>query len=430
MKSDRSVRFPMLTRREFAGAAVAGLAAATPALARRLGHGGAVYDRGSNVGFRRGINIYHMMREPKRLKGDFPWPPYGDALHEMADAEMAELHAVGFDFVRLAITPDIFSLTSGGQNEQLFGMLKGNIDRFLRAGLQVLVDLHPQPKDNPGYTSTDIVADIDGDAFQRYTQTVAQFARHLRDAPRGQVAFELMNEPELGYARWQPMLERLHDAARQQAPDLLIFLTGSQQRYDTLLRLDTAPFSGSNVVYSFHYYEPHEFTHQGVPGERAYVVGIPWPASSSTLEETTSRVNAFIDHNAKVSDDQKTTLKAKADAVVNTYFAHGWGPNDIATHLGQVANWADSNGIPRERIVMSEFGVERTVGRWAGAEEPDRLRWLQAVSHAAEARHFGWALWCYSGPAGMTLANEYPARTLDNATLEAIGLRAAADRAQ
>jgi aryl-phospho-beta-D-glucosidase BglC (GH1 family) len=423
--------FSLFTRRQFAGAgAMAGLMAAVPAAARHHDRGSAGYSGGS-IGFRRGINIYHMMREPKRLpNGQFPWPPYEDSLHQMSDLEISKLRSVGFDFVRLAITPDIFTITQGDQGEQLYGILKSQIQRFLRAGLQVLVDLHPVANDNPGYTSTELVADIDGDSFKRYTNTVTQFARHLRDAPRGQVAFELMNEPELSYTRWQPMLERLHDAARQQAPDLLIFLTGSQQRYDTLMRLNTAPFSGSNVVYSFHYYEPHEFTHQGAGGDRTYVVGVPWPTSGASQDATITRINAYIDHNAKLPDDQKTITKAKADSVINQYFARGWGPNDIATHFGEVAQWADSNGIPRERIVVSEFGVARTLGRWVGAAEADRQRWLQAVSRAAEGRRFGWALWAYSGPAGMTLANEYPARTLDNATLTAIGLQPATTAGQ
>jgi len=428
MRSDRRAPFSLLTRRQFAASAVAaGLtAAATPLAARRRDRAGSGFDRGpgGGIGFRRGINIYHMMREPKRQPdGRFPWPPYGDALHAMSDAEIAELRAVGFDFVRLAITPDIFSITTGRENGEVYGMLKDVIGRFLRAGLQVLADLHPQANDNPGYGWSEIVADIDGESFQRYTAMVSQFARALRDMPRNQVALELMNEPETSAARWTPMLQRLHEAARQSAPDLLIFLAGAQQRYDTLTHLDVSPYSGSNVVYSFHYYEPHDFTHQGVGKDRAYAVSMPWPTSSSTAEETIARVNEYIDHKVNLPDDAKTSAKAKADEAVNAYFARGAGPNDIATAFGQVAQWADSNGIPRERVVMSEFGVERTVGKFAGAQEPDRLRWLEAVRTAAEARHFGWALWSYSGPAGMTLANEYPARTIDNATLTALGLR-------
>jgi hypothetical protein len=200
-------------------------------------------------------------------------------------------------------------------------------------------------------------------------------------------------------------------------------MAGSQQRFDTMTGLDVAPYSGSNVIWSFHYYEPHEFTHQGIGKARAYTIGMPWPTGSSTPAETIARVNAYIDHDVNLPDDAKTTAKAEADAAVNAYFAKGSGPEDIARDFGRVAQWADSNGISRERIVLSEFGVERTVGHYAGAPEPDRLRWLEAVRRAAEARRFGWALWSYSGPAGMTLANEYPARTLDNATLLALGLR-------
>lgn len=424
----------LLTRRQFAGTAAAMglLASATPAMARHHDdfRGGDHRGGGGDFGFRRGINIYHMMREPKRLpNGDFPWPPYSDAYHQMSDAEIADLRAIGFDFVRLAITPDIFSITSGARNDELYGILEKTIDRFLSAGIRVLADLHPTATDNPGYTTKDIVADIDGDSFARYARTVTEFARKLATMPKGRVGLQFLNEPEIAGGadtpKWQQMAERLHGAAREGSSDLLVFLTGTQETAPGLMALELTPFRGSNVAYSFHYYEPHTFTHQGV-AQRGEQVGLPWPTTASSEEATVSRVNAFIDSNGKGAADQKTSDKAAADSVVRTYFSQGATPSAIAATLGQVGTWADSNGVPRQRVVMTEFGVERTVGKYFGAPDADRLRWLAAVRTIAERQGFGWALWSYSGPTGMTLANEYPARTFDNATLQAIGLHPAA----
>jgi aryl-phospho-beta-D-glucosidase BglC (GH1 family) len=433
MKSGRGP-FSLITRRQFAGVAAAAgvVAAANPALARHHYHGypdrgGAGFSGGGGIGYRRGINIYHMMREPRRQPdGQFPWPPYADALHQMSDAEIATLRQIGFDFVRIAITPDIFSIVTGHQSDALYAILSQTIERFLRVGIKVIADFHPVASDNPGYTMSELVADENGPAFDGYLGTVERFARALTALPQDMVSFDLMNEPPLGgrnRSRWQPMMERLHGAARQAAPDLLIVLTGAQGAPDALMDVDPAPFSGSNVAYSFHYYEPHTFTHQGVAPARANLTAIPWPSSTATEDETISRVNAFIDHKPGMRDDEKTTAKANADSTVNAYFSTGAGPGDIVSALGSIANWGDSNGIPRERILMTEFGVVRTVGHSQGAAEADRLRWLQTVRQAAEDRRFGWALWSYSGPGGMTLANEYPARTLDNATLKALGLR-------
>ena len=115
------------------------------------------------------------------------------------------------------------------------------------------------------------------------------------------LALELMNEPQYGWdapttERWQRMLELLHQGARAQAPDLLLVVTGARGGDATGLKaLDPAPFAASNVLFSFHYYEPHDFTHQGVvsPNPSAshwrFISGLPYPAKSGDVDRVWAR---------------------------------------------------------------------------------------------------------------------------------------------
>ena len=85
----------------------------------------------------------------------------------------------------------------------------------------------------------------------------------------------------------------------------------------------------------------------------------------------------------------------------------------MARDFAQASAWAKANGVAAQQVLLGEFGVSRTTGPYVGAAEADRLLWLATVRTAAERAGFGWCLWSYSGPVGMTLANGFPARSLD-----------------
>jgi len=116
------------------------------------------------------------------------------------------------------------------------------------------------------------------------------------------------------------------------------------RRWNSLGELDqlALPATDRNIIVTFHYYTPMEFTHQGASWtpEFANLSGVTW----------------------------------------GTAFDRDRLKNDFA----KVAAWAERSKRP---ILLGEFGaLER-----AGAAQ--RVVWTDAVARAAEAQGFGWSYW-------------------------------------
>src|SRR5271169_6292531 len=94
-------------------------------------------------------------------------------------------------------------------------------------------------------------------------RTIRALAQHYSSYDHDRVFFEILNEPELrDRYRWYGIQTKLAAAIREGAPQHTIIAAGARySANDELLFLD--PLSDSNVIYNFHFYEPHVFTHQG-----------------------------------------------------------------------------------------------------------------------------------------------------------------------
>lgn len=130
-------------------------------------------------------------------------------------------------------------------------------------GFRVVVVLQPEPW---GHRS-DYWAGPGSSALQ--ADMVRQWG-HIAQRLRGQTAlqaYDLINEPVVqgAPALWKDLAGRLARALRQQDPDTPVMVEpapwGLPGGFAQLQPLDMP-----GVVYSFHLYAPHAFTHQGLPG--------------------------------------------------------------------------------------------------------------------------------------------------------------------
>ena len=167
---------------------------------------------------------------------------------------------------------------------------------MLRNGFCVLVDFHPVSQ-VPKYAPEKLVQAEDDPLFIAYAGVIGRTAHLLATLHTNRVALEVMNEPQYGWdpattVRWQRLLEHLHREARAEAPDLLLVLTGARGGdIKGLLALNPEPFKRSRVLYSFHYYEPHDFTHQLIDNaERLTMALHQRPAVSCPKRRSGSRL--------------------------------------------------------------------------------------------------------------------------------------------
>ena len=386
--------------------------------------------------FRRGVSIHNLMNwaQVEADKATYRWPPFGSPHHQMQPALYQAIPAAGFDFVRLTLDPGVFMQVSGPRRDELDQQLIALIRKLLDLGLGVIADFHPNSQ-VATYAPEKITEDAASPLFQAYGAMLERTARLLAPMRGARIALELMNEPQWGWdgptaARWQAMQKTWHDQVRRAAPELMLVLTGARGgNADGLKLIDAKPFAGSNVLWSFHYYEPYELTHQGVkfsdPKSRSwkYFSDIPYPGVPEHFDDAYRIIAGNIAADTTLAADMRKTLLEEAKASLTKYLAANPGRKTIKGHFDGVEAWAKANGVANHRIFLGEFGVTRTYGRYKASPPEPLGNWLGDVRQETEARGFGWALWALSGYGGMSLIETDESVHFDRPTIAALGLR-------
>jgi endoglucanase len=386
--------------------------------------------------FQRGVAIHNMMNWARVEPSDprrYAWPPFSGAAYETSDLLLRNVASAGFDFVRLTVDPGPFLQFSGKHRDALDAHLVQVVRRLLGHGFGVIVDFHPNTH-VPDYAPVELVQALEAPLFVDYVGLMRRTASLLASLGSDKIALELMNEPQYGWdpattVRWQRMLEQLHAAARAAAPELLVVLTGARGGdAKGLIAIDPAPFAGSNVLFSFHYYELHDFTHQGVKSSQPgashwqFLSGLPYPAASGNPNRVWSRIKENVLSDQSLAAADKPRVLQQVRQRVADYFATGFDRSRIAADFDQIKDWAQRHGIDPRAVILGEFGVTRTYGMYRASDAGAQEAWMRDVRSEAETRGFRWALWALSGYGGMALVATDGSNELDRVSLRALGL--------
>jgi endoglucanase len=315
-------------------------------------------------------------------------------------SDIGLIKSAGFDHVRLSVNPQPIMDAARSRNgsAEYFGYLDAAVKMILDAGLAVEIDMHPDSDFKERLAKEDEFVG----RFADFWSTVAQ---HYSSWDSDRVFFEILNEPEMRDAyRWYGVEAKLAAAIRRAAPANTIIATGANwDNDDDLLFLE--PLPDPNVVYVFHFYEPHLFTHQGATWGEYYwhwLKGLHYPSSP----ENAAQVAALV-------PDARERLQ------VIRFGQDHWDAPRIEAEINQAADWARQRGVP---LICNEFGVYR-----AFADPQDRVRWIQDVRTSLERHNIGWAMWDYSGSFGVVTNRETKAK-LDEVTVRALGLKMPAEK--
>ena len=373
-------------------------------------------------GFRRGIGISHIMAwaplEPAPSKS-FVFPPF--TYSESAFArELSVLRRVGFDFVRFAVDPGPFLQWQDSRRDYLDQMLISRIQLILSYDLSVIVDFHPSDM-HPDYLAEKIAAGPDTPIFEGYLRLLARTGVLLNGLQSPRVALEIMNEPPPRAGVWRPMLDAAYSTIRKRAPDLLLVLDGGEQgNLQGTTTLDGRS-QDSNILFSFHYYQPWQFTHQGLAGMAAqYLTDVPYPARARPMQESIEASAATIAA-TNLTASQKLQAKLTARNDLEGYRASSFDRSTIANDFDKMARWARDHSVPAHRVILGEFGAMNNEQRGLETRQPERLRWFSDVREEAEARGFAWAAWVHSGSIGFSLVKRDGSLELDPGIAQALG---------
>jgi hypothetical protein len=311
-------------------------------------------------------------------------------------ADIALMAKIGFDNVRLSIDPvplEGFPRGADGLNAEFLGRLDKAVDTMLADGLAVTIDIHPESSYKEKVRTT-------GEGVDRFVMLWRRLAAHYAGRDPERVFFEVMNEPEVsdGY-RWDGIQARAAAAIRESAPRNTIIATGPN--YSSIVDLLTQqPLSDGNVIYNFHFYEPHEFTHQGAGWGSAwwiYTHDIPYPADESSMPASLQEV------------PDPTSRYA-----LEHYWLDHWDAHRIKLQIDAAAAWGKEHNVP---LICNEFGVYRE-----HSAPESRMRWIHDVRTALEADGIGWNMWDYRGGFGVVWKKDGQPATVDDKVVEALGL--------
>jgi endoglucanase len=383
-------------------------------------------DNKDRIPFRRGIGISHVMG----------WAPLSPSLSHgydlgafvaraasLSDDELLSLRRTGFDFVRLAVDPGPFLQTQGAPRDELDQVLKDRVTRILSVDLSVIVDFHPGDQ-NEDYGTRALTVGSQTPKFQAYLTLLARTARLLDNIQSRRVALEIMNEPELAAAAWQPMLDAAYAAIRRAAPDLLVVLDGGLDgQPQGMMGLQTSLFENDPAaIFTFHYYDPYQFTHQGAAWNAArYLADVPYPALARPIEDSI-RASAELIDTTDLSSAQKWAAKSDAEIRLQSYRRSEFGRENVVSLFNEIGRWAQDHHIPPQRILLGEFGARKTASQDDGGHAIERANWFRDVRTAAELHQFSWAAWAYRGPGGFGLFGDASLTAPEPAVIDALGL--------
>ena len=233
---------------------------------------------------------------------------------------MALIKQMGFDHVRFTLNAE--PMFRRGQADRIpadyLVMVDGAVKMILDQGLAVIIDIHPD-SDFKARLATDDVAVEQFEDFWR------ALAKHYSNLDPEKVFFEILNEPEFkDRYRWAGVQERLARGIREGAPHKTIIAAGANWSSNTEL-LFLEPLRDANIIYNFHFYDPHIFTHQGATWStnfQHYLTKLPYP---STPENVQSAVTEAPD--------------AVNQLLVVRYGLDRWNAERIDAEIAAVALW-------------------------------------------------------------------------------------------
>ncbi len=309
--------------------------------------------------------------------------------------DLALIKSMGFDHVRLSVNPQpMFDAREPNKiPAEYLASLDAAVKMILDRGLAVMIDLHPDSDFKARLAKED-------EFVERFADFWRALAAHYSTWDADRVFLEIMNEPEFADRyRWLGVQMKLAAAIREGAPRHTIIAAGARWSDDDELVFQE-PLHDANVIYNFHFYEPHIFTHQGATWSAYYwhwLRGLKYPSSMESAERAAALVPDEVDR-----------------LQVIRYGREHWDAARIESEMKQAAEWARRRGVP---LVCNEFGVYREY-----ADPQDRAAWLHDVRTALEQNGIGWAMWDYSGSFGVVTKKEGKA-VADEGVLRALGLK-------
>ncbi len=217
-------------------------------------------------GFNRGMGIGGWLTNYKRFNV-LPdnWRKgltVGDLEHfrsYIGEEDVRYIASLGFDHVRLGFDQIVLEDENGDFREEILALIDEFVANCEKYGLNVVLNLHKAVGNYCDISEPVSLLDDEGlqDGFVRFWLALEE-----RYSNEPKIAFELLNEVrDVPAYKWNDLAERTIAAIRGKNRDRVLIIGSTCWGSRHTLK-DLRLYDDENVVYTFHMYEPHEFTHQ------------------------------------------------------------------------------------------------------------------------------------------------------------------------
>jgi len=313
-----------------------------------------------SIPFQKGVNLpdYYMVSQAGQI-------PYSEQIQR----DFQNIYSLGCDVIRLPV--DLYALCRQELNYSLDPLFLYFLDRTIeeaqKQNLHLILDFHRFQDTglSPWQLQTFLNA-VWTELAQRY----------LNRYPR--LYFELMNEPyEFSAEQWGTIQGEIIQTIRQIDTERLLILGGAPwNSAESLLSLPE--YTEKGLIYTFHYYEPFLFTHQGAdwitPGLKS-LSGIPFPPEAGEIPVLPQDLkDSWVEGALKVYSQQASI-------------------EQLMVPLDQAVEFRRQRNVP---VFCGEWGVYIP-----NSDAGQRIQWYRQIGQALKEREIPWTLWNYRDHFGL-----------------------------
>jgi endoglucanase len=313
------------------------------------------------------------------------WNPDILSIKPIKSTDFALIKRLGFKSVRLPVAFAYFE-SDKIRVEKVFTHIDEVLEQCNTYGLQLIIDYHYGKLTDTNYLT---------ETPKIINQWLKLTKRYIRESPE-KVFFELYNEPpHMNPKVWKDAAYNIVTAIRRvdKKRTLIVGASNFNSIYE-LSRMER--LADENIIYTFHFYEPFFFTHQGADwvGNQVATTGVPFPYDAKTYPAINPKV--------------------KGTWGENNYYQYKTDGNEQSVHdkLQIVKNWGARYDVP---ILCGEYGV---YNKYADADS--RCRYIKTVRENLKAMGIPGIMWDYN--TNFSIFNGRPSiKNLSDCMKQAVG---------
>ena len=279
------------------------------------------------------------------------------------DKDFDQLQSLGIDVLRLPINFPAFMSGAPGYtfSNDFLNALDRAVDMAEARGIYIILDNH-------SYFGSRVFPESYGEEL--VTACFRQLASRYKNRT-DKVVFELFNEPGGTYLEehYPAMQQRLLATIRAIDPHHTIIVTAPKCSIDRLA--DLPGYDDDRLIYTFHFYEPFLFTHQGADWDGIalqYISGVPFPYDPGRMPPMPDEFQSQED----IDYYNNYPEEAKAEYIGKT--------------LMEAYHWASEHD---KLLFCGEFGTLTT------APASDRVQYYKTVCDYFDTFEIAWTAWEY-----------------------------------